>query len=103
MLYIIFSFYNYLNAYFWNNLIINYGEKMKNRNVVGFRVLVDAWSRVVLPTGTRGPPPGPRLRGHVGTSWFRAVTDPRLEEEGSSRALIVLGGHPVLEALTAGN
>ena len=67
MLYIVLSFSNYLNAYFWNNLIIKLGEK-KNRNVVGFRVLVDPWSRVVLPTGTRGPPPDPRLRGHVGTS-----------------------------------
>ena len=68
MLYIVFSFSNYLNAYFWNNLITKLGEKKKNRNVVGFRVLVDPWSRVVVPTGTRGPPPGPRLRGHVGTS-----------------------------------
>ena len=103
MLYVVFSFSNYLNAYFWNNLIIKIGEKRKNRNVVGFRVLVDPWSRVVVPTGTRGPPPGPRLRGHVGSSWFRAVTDPRLEGEGSSRALVVPGGHLVLEALTAGN
>ena len=71
--------------------------------LLGFRVLVDPWSRVVLPTRTRGPPPGPRLRGHVGTNWFRAVTDPRLEREGSSRALVVPGGHPVLEALTTGN
>ena len=78
-------------------------RKRKIENVVGFRVLVDPWSRVVLPTGTRGPPPGPRLRGHVGTSWFRAVTDPRLEGESSSRALVVPGVHPVPEALTAGN
>ena len=56
MLYVVFSFSNYLAAYFQNNLIIKLEEKRKNQNVVGFSVLVDPWSRVVLPTGTRGPP-----------------------------------------------